>query len=233
MRHDDRADRPRQSAALPDSAGEPSPAAPIAKTDDRYRRLVRRSRRSKLSTIRETQFRGRNTQMRLKIKSLINYFGIFVAVGILVAALIAAAITNQIRIGGALYDKITQGKDLVADISCRRPNMCSKPTSKDNRAEQEQAARRSKTALTQLHKDYDERRAYWQKSDLPGDLVAKLTTTSDKQVRSSGAGRERPCPGARTQRSDRRRSRLSDNRPGLCRASRDHRRGRHQRQRTR
>src|SRR5208337_4297460 len=40
----------------------------------------------------------------------------------------------------------------------------------------------SKAALAQLHKDYDERRDYWGKSDLPGALIEKLTKKSDQQV---------------------------------------------------
>ena len=123
-----------------------------------------------------------NASMRLKISTLINSFGIIVAVGTLAAALTAAVITNQIRIGGALYDKINLGKDLVADILPPPEYVLEAYLEATLALNHSKPLADTKVALAQLHKDYDDRRDYWQKSDLPPALVTKLTVTSDKQV---------------------------------------------------
>ncbi len=122
--------------------------------------------------------------MRLKIGGLINSFGIIVAVGAVAVALIAAAITNQIRIGGDLYNKINQGKDLVADILPPPEYVIEAYLEATLALNKSRPLAESKERLTQLHKDYDERRDYWRQSDLPGALIEKLTKTSDDQVQT-------------------------------------------------
>jgi methyl-accepting chemotaxis protein len=120
--------------------------------------------------------------MRVKISTLINSFGVIIAVGTLAAALVAAAITNQIRIGGALYDKINQGKDLVADILPPPEYVIEAYLEATLALNKSKSLADSKTSLAQLHKDYDERREFWRKSDLPADLIEKLTKKSDDSV---------------------------------------------------
>jgi methyl-accepting chemotaxis protein len=122
--------------------------------------------------------------MRLKISTLINSFGIVVALGTLGAALTAAAITNQIRIGGELYDKINQGKDLVADILPPPEYVIEAYLEATLALNKSKPLADSVNRLKQLHKDYDERREFWQKSDLPDALIVKLTKTSDGQVQA-------------------------------------------------
>jgi methyl-accepting chemotaxis protein len=120
--------------------------------------------------------------MRLKIASLLNVFGLLVVGGTLAAAGLAATVTNEIRIGGALYDKINQGKDLVADILPPPEYVLEAYLEATLAFDGRKPLSESTAALKQLHKDYDERRDYWQKSSLPASLVAKLTTNSDAQV---------------------------------------------------
>ncbi len=120
--------------------------------------------------------------MRLKISSLINSFGLIVAIATLAVALFAAAMTSQIRIGGALYDKINQGKDLVADILPPPEYVIEAYLEATLALDKSKPLAESKARLEQLHKDYDERREVWQKSDLPSALIEKLTKKSDGQV---------------------------------------------------
>jgi methyl-accepting chemotaxis protein len=120
--------------------------------------------------------------MRFKISGLINSFGVIVAIGILAVAIIAAAITNQIRIGGALYDKINQGKDLVADILPPPEYVIEAYLEATLALNERKPLADSKGALAQLHKDYEERREFWGKSDLPAALIEKLTERSDHHV---------------------------------------------------
>ena len=121
--------------------------------------------------------------MRLKISGLINSFGVIVAVGTLAVALIGAGIADQIRIGGALYNKIKDGNDLVADILPPPEYVIEAYLEATLALDKGKPLADSKVRLAQLHKDYDDRRAYWQKSDLSPALVEKLTKKSDDQVR--------------------------------------------------
>jgi methyl-accepting chemotaxis protein len=120
--------------------------------------------------------------MRFKISTLINSFGVIVAVGALAVALIGAGIANQIRIGGALYNEIKDGNDLVADILPPPEYVIEGYLEATLALNKSKPLADSKARLTQLHKDYDDRRAYWQKSELPPALVEKLTKKSDAQV---------------------------------------------------
>ena len=120
--------------------------------------------------------------MQIKISRLINSFGICLATGTLAAAIITGLITNQIRIGGAFYDKINQGKDLVADILPPPEYVIESFLEATLALNQSKPIAESKARLSQLHKDYDERREFWKKSDLPSELVEKLTKKSDQKV---------------------------------------------------
>jgi methyl-accepting chemotaxis protein len=124
---------------------------------------------------------GSNVPGRLsKLKSMatILAFGLVMAIGIAATVAISAYSINKIRIGGATYDGIIQVKDLVADVlppplyliealsEARGVFLKSKPYED------------TKKRLAELHKEYDERRAYWKTSDLDPGVKNKLTETS-------------------------------------------------------
>jgi methyl-accepting chemotaxis protein len=119
---------------------------------------------------------------RISISAAITIFGLITAVGLLAVLLTSGYALQHLRIGGPLYSQIKLGNDLIADIlpppeyvleayleatlALRDPSTIS--------------ARRDR--LVRLHKDYDERREYWIKSDLEQSLKSKLTKVSDVEV---------------------------------------------------
>ena len=82
---------------------------------------------------------------------------------------------DQVRVQGKIYEQIVSGKDLIADI-LPPPEYILEAFLEVNLAIQDPAsltARRDH--LRQLHKDYDERHAYWQKQDIDPAVRDKLT----------------------------------------------------------
>ena len=113
-----------------------------------------------------------------KSMATILVFGAVMAVGITATIAVTAYSINTIRIGGTTYDGLIQNKDLVADIlppplyllealsEARGMFLASKPYAD------------TKKKIAELHKDYDERRAYWKASDLDPAIKNKLTESS-------------------------------------------------------
>jgi methyl-accepting chemotaxis protein len=115
---------------------------------------------------------------KLGIKATILVFGVAMAIGIALAVAINTVSLNKVRIGGATYDEIVQVKDLVADIlppplyiieaylEAGLAHNYSKPVTEAQ----------SRTA--ELRKQYDERREFWQSSNLDEAMKQKLTEKS-------------------------------------------------------
>src|SRR3954470_3790809 len=120
--------------------------------------------------------------MRISISRAIVAFGLVTAIGLAAMLITSGYALNQLRIGGPLYSQIKLGNDLVADIlpppvyvleayleatlALREPSRLS--------AHQER--------LKQLHKEYDERRDFWGKSEIDVSMKKKLTADSDAEV---------------------------------------------------
>jgi Methyl-accepting chemotaxis protein len=119
---------------------------------------------------------------RVSISTAIAIFGLVTAVGLFAVMFTSGYALQQLRIGGPLYLQIKLGNDLVADI-LPPPEYVLEAYLEATLAVRDPssvAARRDR--LVQLHKDYDERREYWIKSDLTQALKSKLTTVSDTEV---------------------------------------------------
>ena len=121
----------------------------------------------------------------MKTQSLIirlNRFGLTVAVGIILALGVSITATTVLRVGGPIYDRIVLGKDLVGDI-LPPPEYVLEAYLEATQAMQDPTALSDATKkLQQLHKDYDDRKAYWSASGLPDNLKDILTTRSDSEV---------------------------------------------------
>jgi len=103
---------------------------------------------------------------RLTISRAIVVFGIAAVLGL--AAIIGTSnyALQQIKVGGPLYDKIKLGNDLIADI-LPPPEYVIEAYLEATLAIREPASLAERRArLTQLRKDYDDRREFWSKSDL-------------------------------------------------------------------
>ena len=121
--------------------------------------------------------------MKITISRAIVAFGLVTAIGLAAMLITSGYALNQLRVGGPLYSQIKLGNDLVADIlpppvyvleayleatlALREPSRLS--------AHQER--------LKQLHKEYDERRDFWGKSEIDASTKKKLTSDSDAEVR--------------------------------------------------
>jgi methyl-accepting chemotaxis protein len=121
-------------------------------------------------------------KIRLSISSAIVLFGLVTAIGLLALVFTSFYALQQLRVGGPLYSQIKLGNDLVADILPPPEYVIEAylETSLALRDPSTVSARRER--LVQLRKDYDERRDYWNKSDLDQSVKSKLTTASDAEV---------------------------------------------------
>jgi len=119
---------------------------------------------------------------RISISAAIIIYALVTAVGLFAVLFTSGYALQQLRIGGPLYTQIKLGNDLVADI-LPPPEYVLEAYLEATLAVRDPStvsARRDR--LVQLHKDYDERREYWIKSDLEQSLKLKLTKASDTEV---------------------------------------------------
>ena len=116
----------------------------------------------------------------LRLSALANFISILVVVGFVVATSTGMIALNRLKVGGPIYDRISLGKDLVADI-LPPPEYILEAFLEVNLAIQDPASLASRRDhLRQLHKDYDERHAYWLKQDIDPAVRDGLTVSAHK-----------------------------------------------------
>ncbi len=122
-------------------------------------------------------------KFRLSVSGAITLFGIVAALGLAALIFTSSYALQQLRVGGPLYSQIKLGNDLIADI-LPPPAYVLEAYLEATLAlrEPETVATRTER-LTQLRKDYDDRRDYWRKSDLDPVSKAMLTEKSDIEVK--------------------------------------------------
>lgn len=116
--------------------------------------------------------------IRMKIAGAVHIFGFVVAAGFAAVVLTSVIALNQLKVGGPLFDRIVLGKDLIADILpppeyliesyLEATLVLNDPTSLDSH----------KKRLAQLHKDYDDRLAYWLGQEFDPTIKRKITVES-------------------------------------------------------
>ncbi|WP_271594761.1 HAMP domain-containing protein [Bradyrhizobium sp. CCBAU 65884] len=119
---------------------------------------------------------------RLTISRAIVVFGIAVVLGL--AAIIGTSnyALQQIKVGGPVYDRIKLGNDLIADI-LPPPEYVIEAYLEATLALRGSAPHAEhRERLTQLRKDYDDRREFWSKSKLDPTLKSLLIEKSDAEV---------------------------------------------------
>lgn len=121
--------------------------------------------------------------LRLTISRGVVLFGIILVLGLAAVIGTSTYTVQHIKVGGPLYDKIKLGNDLVADI-LPPPEYVIEAYLEATLAIREPASlAERRERLTQLRKDYDERREFWSKSDLDPALKSLLVGKSDSEVR--------------------------------------------------
>jgi methyl-accepting chemotaxis protein len=120
--------------------------------------------------------------VRIRIAAAINLVGVVVFVGLLASAGASFYALQQLRVGGPLYDRIVLGKDLVADILPPPAYVIEAYLVAQLAIDSPGAIGEAKSRLAQLHKEYDQRRAFWATSSLPPALKAEIVEASHAEV---------------------------------------------------
>ena len=98
---------------------------------------------------------------------------------------------RQLKVGGPVYQRVIDGKDLVADI-LPPPEYLIEAYLEANLALQDgSAVAAHRERMVQLRKDYDERHQFWATRDLPPSVRDLLLNVSDAPAREILAGRVR------------------------------------------
>ena len=120
----------------------------------------------------------KNIKVKNKLLLLVAAFG----VGFAGFGFWAYNTMTAVKINGAQYQQIIQGKDLIADILpppeyiIEAYLVALQMADEPDRSKLAQAVERSK----QLRKDFEERRSYWDKELAPGAIKTKLMDASYK-----------------------------------------------------
>ena len=120
---------------------------------------------------------------RLTISRAVLIFGLITAAGL--GAVIATSVYGlaQLKVGGPLYNQIKLGNDLIADILPPPEYVIEAYLEATLVLREPEQLSAHRDRITQLKKEYDERREFWIKSDLDPALKAKLVEKSDQEVR--------------------------------------------------
>jgi methyl-accepting chemotaxis protein len=121
-------------------------------------------------------------KLRISISTTIIGFGLVTALGLAAILAVSNYANQQLRVGGPLYSQIKLGNDLVADILPPPEYVVEAYLEATLAMRDASKILAHKERLVQLRKDYDERRAFWIKSDLAAGLKSDLTLKSDAEV---------------------------------------------------
>ncbi|MBN8991329.1 MAG: HAMP domain-containing protein [Rhizobiales bacterium] len=121
-------------------------------------------------------------KFRFSVSTAISLFGLVSAIGFAALFFTSGYALEQLRVGGPLYSHIKLGNDLIADI-LPPPAYVLEAYLEATLALQEPDTLPARIErLTQLRKDYDERREFWGKSDLDPAVKSLLVKESHAEV---------------------------------------------------
>jgi methyl-accepting chemotaxis protein len=121
-------------------------------------------------------------KMRISIFTTIVLFGVITALGLSAILAVSIHANSQLGIGGPLYSQIKLGNHLVADILPPPAYVVEAYLEATLALQNPSKASAHKARLAQLHKEFDERQAFWKKSDLDSALKSDLTVKSNAEV---------------------------------------------------
>jgi methyl-accepting chemotaxis protein len=122
-------------------------------------------------------------KFRLSISTAIIAFGLLLAAGFTSVVLTGTYALRELKVGGPLYAGIKLGNDLVADILPPPAYIIEAYLEATLALREPKNTEPHEKKLIQLKKDYDDRRAFWTKSDLQPSLKTMLVEKSDAEVR--------------------------------------------------
>ena len=122
-------------------------------------------------------------KMRISIAQAIVAFGLITTAGLAAMLLTSTYAINQLKVGGPLYTQIKLGNDLVADILPPPLYVVEAYLEVTLAVRNPSQFAVYKERLTQLQKEYNERKDFWVASALESAMKNKLTVNSDAEVR--------------------------------------------------
>ncbi|MBI5321726.1 methyl-accepting chemotaxis protein [Bradyrhizobium sp.] len=129
--------------------------------------------------------------VRISIVKWILLFAVITIFGFVAVVGTGRWALEQLRVGGPLYTKIKLGNDLIADI-LPPPEYVIEAYLESTLAMRDPSSHAGRRArLAELHKDYEDRRDYWRKSELDAGLKQKLIERSDAEVQRFWKASER------------------------------------------
>jgi methyl-accepting chemotaxis protein len=121
-------------------------------------------------------------KIRVSIFTTIVLFGVITALGLCAILAVSTYANSQLRVGGPLYTQIKLGNDLVADILPPPAYVVEAYLEATLALRDPKKVSEHKERLAQLHKEFNERQEFWQKSDLEAELKTGLTVKSYAEV---------------------------------------------------
>ena len=121
-------------------------------------------------------------KLNVSIYTAVTLFGFVVAIGITAIIGTSSYALEHLRVGGPLYSTIKLGNDRIADILPPPEYVIEAYLEATLALQAPSTAEARSIRLVQLPKDYDERREFWNKSDLDPVLKAALVSRSDVEV---------------------------------------------------
>ena len=112
--------------------------------------------------------------MKITIARTLIIFGVVVTMGLMGAVGLQQHALNQLKVNGPIYEQIVNGKDLVADILPPPLFVVESYMLALEAGEFPDRVEANAAKIAKLRADYNERRAYWQKSSLPQTLKDQL-----------------------------------------------------------
>ena len=121
-------------------------------------------------------------KFRTSIYASTAIFGVVAALGLLAILAVSTYSTNQLRVGGPIYDRIKLGNDLVADILPPPAYVIEAYLEATLLARDPTQIVMRKDRLATLKKEFGERQEFWSKSGLEPEIRNALTVKSYAEV---------------------------------------------------
>jgi len=122
-------------------------------------------------------------KISISMYAAIVAFGVMTALGLATILGVSTYSSNQLRVGGPLYDQIKLGNDLVADILPPPAYVIEAYLEATLMLRDPAKWAPRKARLAQLQKDFNDRQEFWSKSDLDPELKSALTVRSHAEVK--------------------------------------------------
>lgn len=119
----------------------------------------------------------------MSITRTITVFGACVLISVFAFAGASIIALQHLKVGGPVFQRIAAGKDIVADILPPPLYVVEAYLETELLVENPAELPEHKARLAQLHKDYDERHAYWKDANIPAELKELLIVKSDAAAR--------------------------------------------------